>query len=644
MSVGPAVPGIPRVLVDNDRGMKEMVNHLIRDHGYTRIGFISGPKGNIDADRRRKMYQEALTENSLIYEEAIVYEGDFNDHSGYEAVLHWISRGGAMPQAIVASNDNMAFGAINALREKGLSVPHQIAVTGFDDVSSAATATPPLSTVSQPIYLQGKKAVELLIQRIKGGTIPEETLEKPNQIYRQSCGCLSATITAFQTEESITLSQFSQILRTLPGFLEDQQLCARIIKLIEPLTAIEAGSREELSCVAAFSGILQKDILCGANIPRWYAVVHLCRGLIPTRKTVLHRLQAVVADAQTQQIYLDKARDDEFTNVLSSVERELITCFSVDILRKTLVSSFTRLGLDGAVLCLYERPDAPLEGARVIAAFRKGEEVPFPKEVFPTQKIVPESIHFTAGPESSLIIEPLYYREERLGYIVFEQTSRSARVYESLAAQISSALEGAVLIERVMSAEKAIQERSRQIEALVKPMMDSIRTVAQTTSEQHVVISKLEDLNQKSLKSVNGMEGNTRALAEAIEKTGALVGEINNISEVINVVAINASIEAAHVGREGAAFAVIAGEVRKLSASTRQNSERITGFLGEVETKISSLAQSNKELSSAFAELNATIRATVSTLETITGRMEGLDRGSGDILSLMNDRGQTSHY
>jgi len=238
----------------------------------------------------------------------------------------------------------------------------------------------------------------------------------------------------------------------------------------------------------------------------------------------------------------------------------------------------------------------------------------------------------------------LYYREERLGYIVFEQTSRSARVYESLAAQISSALEGAVLIERVMSAEKAIQERSRQIEALVKPMMDSIRTVAQTTSEQHVVISKLEDLNQKSLKSVNGMEGNTRALAEAIEKTGALVGEINNISEVINVVAINASIEAAHVGREGAAFAVIAGEVRKLSASTRQNSERITGFLGEVETKISSLAQSNKELSSAFAELNATIRATVSTLETITGRMEGLDRGSGDILSLMNDRGQTSHY
>ena len=81
-----------------------------------------------------------------------------------------------MPQAIVAPNDNMAFGAINALREKGLSVPHQIAVTGFDDVSSAATATPPLSTVSQPIYLQGKKAVELLIQRIKGGTIPEETL------------------------------------------------------------------------------------------------------------------------------------------------------------------------------------------------------------------------------------------------------------------------------------------------------------------------------------------------------------------------------------------------------------------------------------------------------------------------------------
>lgn len=635
VSVGAAGKGIPRVLVDNDRGMKDIIKHLITDHTYTQIAFISGPRGNIDADRREAMYRETLQEFGMPIEERLLYEGDFNNKSGYDAVVHWTDTLHIRPQAIVASNDNMAFGALVALQERGLSVPYTVAITGFDDTKAAASSTPPLSTVKQPVYQQARVAFSLLMDKLDGKTIEFEVREAPEQVYRQSCGCLSAGLTAYTESNPVTASGAdSAVLEALgirgadPDGLKVKTLIAVFRK--EPC--------DESAFIAGLNDLLQKDILANADISRWNGVLNLLRHDTPKRETLLHRAQSMVSESAQQQFFRQQDIEDREMAQLMGVERELITSFNMDNLVQIMMTSFPRLGIDGAALCLYDNPLKPLESAHIVSAFRNGAAVPFPRESFPTKMLLPESVGITENSSSPLIVEPIYYRDDQLGYLIFAQKTRRGLVYESLAGEICSAIEGAVLIERVTAAERQIEERSRSIEQLVRPMLESIQSVTAITADQQQEVSKLEDLNRKSMQAVTGMESNTALLSEALKKTGLLVTDINSISEVINVVAINASIEAAHVGSAGAGFAVISGEIRKLAESTRRNSAEITGFLKEVDLKISDLVLSNHELSLSFGELKSTIVNTIGSLENISARMGGLNRGSNEILDLMNKK------
>lgn len=633
ISVGPAGTTTPRILVDNDTGMKDMVVHLIEDHGYAPIAFISGPAGNADADRRKKMFVETMREHGQNVDAKLLYEGDFNSQSGIDAVAYWFDTLGLAPRAIVASNDNMAFGVLSALQERGISVPYAVAVTGFDDVESAAMTLPPLTTVSQPIYQEAKRALFMLVDAIKGEPLPFETLEPAVQVLRQSCGCYSDNVNSFTESLSGASDSVERDVFTLVGMDRDDPSAGILIDLMAQISDEFCNEQDFLKLL---SELLRRDILSGARIGRWYYAINRFRFAITGRANLLHRCQAMISDAEQQQIFMKMNAKRQQLDLLMSAERELITSFKMENLVEVMRNSFTRLGMNGVVLCIYDNPDNPLQSAHVATAFKNGKIIPYPEQSFSPTELVPAGVDYLGNPESSILIEPVYYREDQIGYLVFEQTVPSAVLYESLAAEVSSALEGAILIDRVTSAEKQLEERNREIEALVRPMLDSIKSITNVATEQQQAIGELEELNQRSIRAASEMSGNTTALSEALKKTGELVTAIDDITEVINVVAINASIQAAHVGKQGAGFAVIAGEVRKLAQSTRKNSTEITGFLSDVDSKISGLTVSNTELSDSFSRLRTTVQNTVQTLEMIASNMEDIDRGSNEILKIMN--------
>jgi LacI family transcriptional regulator len=145
--------------VDNDGGARLMVEHLLAT-GHQRLVFIQGPPGNRDAAEREVGYREALASNAPD-SPVIMLRGDFGEESGYRAgrdVLAMRPR----PDAVFAANDMMAIGCMTALREAGISVPEQIAVSGFDDVPMARYVTPPLTTIHVHIAELGSQAMELL--------------------------------------------------------------------------------------------------------------------------------------------------------------------------------------------------------------------------------------------------------------------------------------------------------------------------------------------------------------------------------------------------------------------------------------------------------------------------------------------------
>ncbi|EWS80123.1 LacI family transcriptional regulator [Brachybacterium phenoliresistens] len=163
----PAIPGATMVTVDQARGARSVVEHLA-EAGCRSVVHLQGPPSWFDARGRRAGFVEAVDQLGLDAE--ITEPGDWSPGSGAriaEALLR-----GPLPDAVFAANDHMALGLLHVLHARGVRVPEQVAVVGFDDISGAAYFTPSLSTVRQPFDRLGQAAVARLISGL--GPAPEE--------------------------------------------------------------------------------------------------------------------------------------------------------------------------------------------------------------------------------------------------------------------------------------------------------------------------------------------------------------------------------------------------------------------------------------------------------------------------------------
>ncbi len=177
------------ILSNNVSAAADAMEHLIQ-HGRQRIAFISGPVDSPDSNARFTGYQQTLKKHGLPAWASLVEHGDFRQPSGYQAMIRLLDQA-ARPDAVFAANDEMAIGAIEAIRSRGLLTPDDVAIIGFDDIQLASYVQPSLTTVRQPMRQFGALAVQQLLRRIHDPTTRPETIVLPTQlIIRHSCGCL----------------------------------------------------------------------------------------------------------------------------------------------------------------------------------------------------------------------------------------------------------------------------------------------------------------------------------------------------------------------------------------------------------------------------------------------------------------------
>jgi len=156
---GGSIP-LDNIFVDSRRGAYEMTKYLL-GKGHRSIGMIAGRGG--PQEMRVEGHRAAMEEAGATAR--VVIDDDFNETGGARAALAVID-GASAPTAIFAANDLMAIGAMLAIRERGLSIPDDIAVAGFDDISSARLVWPGLTTVAQFQYEMGVRAAEILMERL----------------------------------------------------------------------------------------------------------------------------------------------------------------------------------------------------------------------------------------------------------------------------------------------------------------------------------------------------------------------------------------------------------------------------------------------------------------------------------------------
>lgn len=178
---------LPCVDVDNKAGAYQAVTHLI-GLGHRRIGFISNaPLSYSGALERYVGYQQALTEHDLPLDDDLVGIGEFLPESGQAAMERLLDLS-IPPTALFAASDVVAIGAMSAIHERGLRVPQDVAVVGFDDIFLASHAHPPLTTVHVPAYGLGWTAAEVLISVIEGEEEGASVMLETELVIRESCG------------------------------------------------------------------------------------------------------------------------------------------------------------------------------------------------------------------------------------------------------------------------------------------------------------------------------------------------------------------------------------------------------------------------------------------------------------------------
>ncbi len=178
-----------QVSVDNRNGMRELTLHLLEHHGYRELVFVGGPPGSPDSNERFRGFCEALTMVGLTPPGEVTVQGGFTEAGGRRAMGELVALG-SLPRVLVFGNDEMAIGALGVLREKGLRIPEDVVVTGFDSIAVSRHVSPTLTTVRQPMRELGEVAVELLLSRIQRSKSSRRSVSLSTElVIRESCGC-----------------------------------------------------------------------------------------------------------------------------------------------------------------------------------------------------------------------------------------------------------------------------------------------------------------------------------------------------------------------------------------------------------------------------------------------------------------------
>lgn len=234
VSISTHVDGFYNIDFEDAMGMRKLVEHFTDVHKHTRIGFMSGFLTHPDAQLRLQVFRTVMKEKGLPEDGAGVFEGDFWFHKGEEAADFFLSRP-ERPQSIVCANDYMAIALISAFKLRGIKVPDDIAVSGFDGSTEGKQFIPHITTATREREDIAEKAMSILDdpESICGGNT--DFFVSPRTIYEQSCGC---KVVDYETEAN-NLEDIYNDVRIFGYCLNDAEAAMLKLNKVERLDQLE---------------------------------------------------------------------------------------------------------------------------------------------------------------------------------------------------------------------------------------------------------------------------------------------------------------------------------------------------------------------------------------------------------------------
>ena len=486
-------------------GIKELVSHLVHEHGRKHIAFVSGPEGNTDADERLNHYKEALAENGLEFYPDLVTYGNFSEYC-VDIVSDLIDRNEGKIDAICFANDMMCRGGYKAIESKGLRVGKDIAVTGYDDSEVAATLRPMLTTVRADASKLGYRAVEEAVHMAKGEKVEDICIDS-TPVFRFSCGC------SFQAEQKVTLDRLDEasVRKAVDNILSEHiqryevsmrkhDCIKRLHEFAHKLISYAAGadiSVEELFSKSYFSRIMDSDIWKLVSPEAFLRIMKsirsaslsACEGDMMGRKlNVLKILEGSmeVASECIVNMHYTTMNDITFTHFLIGNITKDMTIYDSDDEKCyfSIVNDLYRAHVDSSFVYTFEEPiihdpksEWKLPETILLRAYNDGDKlaaVTGEACKLPSSRIITNQ--YTPNDRNRImVVSPLFMNEEQYGVIVCEMENEYFTYIYSITPQICSAIKLTNLVAKLESSLDAAQSRNNVLNRM--SMIDELTGV-----------------------------------------------------------------------------------------------------------------------------------------------------------------------
>ncbi len=572
VSIGRLITGIPSVLVDNYQGMQEAVRHLIEVHGYRRIAFLRGPVGNYEEVLRYQAYVDTLSAYGIpVLPDLISVHTSWERSDGTEMIRLLVDVRGLQPgrdfQALVSVGDDMACGAMEALIARGVRVPEDVAVVGFNDDQEGRAIVPSLTTVRQPVARVGACATETLLALIRGEKTSEQIVLPLSTVIRQSCGCLSPAVLGAVSQpltdalqrETLQVGQSADRAQTATGDDLDGAWVERVSEALG--RTLQANGCDETlrsghgAFLTTFNEALRHTVATGGDVLAWQEVLSALRhrvlqgGRAPERlqcaEDLFQQGRVLIAEMAVQTERYLRYQAERDAHQLSQASQSMATAADLRSLLAMIAQELPHAGVTSCYLSMYTDPHAPDGWARLVLAYNESGRVPLPEGGirFPAQALIPPELWVAQGMPPLLAL-PLYFRERALGFVLFELTEGALSGSETLRQQISSALEGALLREELARAWRQAEEANRLKSRFLATVSHELRTplslIAGTIEmlQHEGAAGRVEqgDTYRKDLERIHASAQHlSRLIGDVLDLASSQVGELRLTCEPLRL-------------------------------------------------------------------------------------------------------------
>lgn len=558
----------PTIAADNRGGIFDAMQHLFQ-HGHRKIAFIAGSRDDMlgDTGERLQAYQQFCESNDLDKDPRLVTYGQ-HIYSGGHLAMQQILSSGVKFSAVMASNDESALGAMEALSEAGIKVPDDIAVIGFDNRLEGAVQKPGLSSIHVPLFDVGYRAVELLLQNMEENVpLPESSRIETRLVIRQSCGCGSGKQFADKIDQTKTsepadpekhISKLAgdiakTIMNQAHSLTKDE--CLYLCKRLVDAYAVSLRSGNSTTFKSTLLEVLQRTEKGGDDTHVWQGAISILEtGLVPgieassvsLAKSIVDDARQIISAEMQQQHRRYMMRERWTSSRLSLLTAELLTALEEAQIYDILAKHLPGMGIHTAIIALFE----PDEDNPVEWGLARNAVVPEQGAIRFLSRDFPPAGFFSEKQPVQLTLIPIVEQSGQLGFMIFD--TEHLDLYGAIVQQLGSAFNTVRLYRQATEGRQRAEEANRMKSRFLSTISHELRTPLNlivglsgvVLQEGEDGVSEIPEATQEDIKRIHayaqhlgGLIGDVIDLATLDAGQFRLNKELVDIGEALQIVA-----------------------------------------------------------------------------------------------------------